>query len=191
MRRINAIRRALLALAAFGAVLVIGLVAEQVARVGGGMPVTSDLGLEADLTLSGFRMEEVGPEGPLVALSARTARLLEENRRITAEGLNVTFFDHGVEAARLSARSGEVSMDGGQVTVHGTAANPARMDLLTSGLSVQSVSLDWDPEQRIVHSAAATTLRQDGLVATGRSLSADVDAQTVTLSDGVEVQWAP
>lgn len=190
MIQVKAIRRALLALGAFGAVLVVGLVAEQVARVGGA-PVRSDLELEADLILTGFRMEEVGPKGPVLNLSARTARLLEENRRITTEGLNATFFENGVAAAQLSARDGEVSMDGGEVTVHGTPGNPARMDLLTSGLSVQSVTLAWDPDAREVRAAQGATVRQDGLVATGNAMTANVDAQTVTLSDGVEVQWTP
>lgn len=190
MLRINTIRRALLALGAFGAVLVVGLVAEQVARVGG-VPASTSLELEADLTLSGFRMEEVGPEGPVLALSARTARMLEENRRITTEGLSVTFFEKGAEAAHLTAREGEVSMDGGEVTVRGTPGNPARMDLVASGLSVQALTLAWNPEAREVSATRSATVRQDGLVATGRTLTANVDAQTVILGDGVEVQWAP
>ena len=82
-------------------------------------------------------------------------------------------------------------MDSGQVTVHGTPANPARMEMVASGLSVHSESLSWNPDQRTVQSDRMTTVRQPGLMASGRNLTADVDAQTVTLSDGVEVTWAP
>lgn len=183
-------RRILLAVAAFGGVLVVGLVAEHVSRISDS-PSRGTWEITADLSLTGFRMEEVGADGPHVQLSARQARLTEDNHRLLADGLSVTFFDRGSPAATLSARSGEVNLDDNSINVSGPPDNPARVELLSGGITVLAPGLTWDPASRTVRSVGAATLSQQQFTATGNALEANVDSQTVTLKNGVKVQWQP
>lgn len=174
-------------MAVAGAVLVIGLVVQQVSRFGG-PDVPREWEVEADLVLSGFRLEQVGEEGRTLQLQARRAKLVELNRRLLAEGLDVAFYEHGSEAVRLTAATGEVALDTERVTVRGNAA-PATL-ALASGITVRAPELTWEPDSRTVHSTGEAAIDGASFRARGREARARVDEQVLELEGSVSVTWS-
>lgn len=197
-RPFGAVRRLLLSAAVAGTVLVTGLVVEQASRLRGG-DVGAPWRIEADLSLTAFEMERVGPEGVDLRLKADQAQVVETNRRLVAKGIEVAFYDKegthalpegaGGREARLSAAHGEVDLDAGTVRVSGNGA-PARL-ALADGTAFSAPALEWDPKRRTVRSEGGVALTGAGFEATGGDAVAELDSQTVHLTGGVRVEWAP
>jgi len=198
-RPFGAVRRLLLSAAVAGTVLVAGLVVEQASRLKGG-DAAAPWRIEADLSLSAFELEKVGPDGVDARLTAESAQVVETNRRLVARGIDVTFYDRegthappagdvGEGAAHLSAESGEVDLDSGAVRVAGDGA-PARL-ALADGTAFSAPALLWDPRTRIVHTEGGVSLTGAGFVAKAGDAEADVADQSVRLTGGVQVEWTP
>lgn len=198
-RPFAAVRRLLLSAAVAGTVLVAGLVVEQASRLRGG-EAQAPWRIEADLSLTAFEMERVGPEGVDLRLTADEAQVVETNRRLVAKGIEVAFYDkegtHGLpgetasgRGARLSAERGEVDLDAGTVRVSGDAA-PARL-AMADGTTFSAPALAWDPKSRTVHTEGGVSLTGAGFEAKGGEAVADVAGQTVHLTGGVRVEWTP
>lgn len=186
--RLKAARRALLSVAVAGTVLVTGLVAERASRLGeaGSEPPWS---IEADLSLSGFELEQVGDMGLEVRLSADRAQVVEVNRELVAEGIRAAFYQEGRPAVRLAAEDGRMTLDSGVVRVSGRQ-EPARLTL-ADGTAVTSPALVWDPASRTVRSEGGATLTGTGFTARSDRAEADTRAQRVRLSGDVTARWAP
>jgi LPS export ABC transporter protein LptC len=193
------VRRLLLSAAVAGTVLVTGLVVEQASRLRGG-----DAGvpwrIEADLSLTAFEMERVGPEGVDLRLKADQAQVVETNRRLVAKGIEVAFYDKegthtalpegaGGREAHLSAANGEVDLDSGTVRVSGNG-EPARL-ALADGTAFAAPALEWDPKSQTVHTEGGVSLTGAGFEATGGDAVAELGTQTVHLTGGVRVEWNP
>lgn len=178
----------LLSFAVAGVVLIIGLVAERASRFD-----TGDGGarweLEADLSLSGFEMDQVSTDGIGFHMQADGAKLVELNRTLLAEGLQLVFFEAGAKALTLSAEVGEVQLDSNEVSLRGEAA-PVTLTL-AEGVTIQSPAMHWDPKNRTVRTQGGATVTDDRFTAQGQEAIADIDAQTVQLIGGVEVAWQP
>lgn len=178
----------LFSLAVAGVVLVIGMVAERASRFD-----TGDGGarweLEADLSLSGFEMDQVGTDGVGFHMQADGAKLVELNRTLRADGLKLSFFEDGARALTLSAETGEVRLDSNEVALKGRA-EPVTL-ALSEGVTVRSPEMHWDPQSRTVHTEGGATITDDRFTAMGKEAVADIDAQTVRLVGGVEVAWQP
>jgi LPS export ABC transporter protein LptC len=200
-RPFGAVRRLLLSAAVAGTVLVAGLVVEQASRLRGG-DATAPWHIEADLSLSAFEMEKVGPDGVDARLTAEQAQVLETNRRLVARGIEVTFYDReGTQAApaagagaaggaaHLVAETGEVDLDSGTVRVAGDGG-PARL-ALADGTLFSAPALQWDPQTRTVRTEGGVSLTGAGFVAKAGDAVADVADQSVQLSGGVRVEWTP
>jgi LPS export ABC transporter protein LptC len=196
-RPFGAVRRLLLSAAVAGTVLVAGLVVEQASRFKGG-DVGAPWRIEADLSLSAFEMEKVGPDGVDARLTAEQAQVVETNRRLVARGIDVTFYNRkGTDttppsaggAAHLAAESGEVDLDSGTVRVAGDGA-PARLTL-ADGTAFSAPALAWDPKDRTVRTEGGVALTGAGFVAKAGDATADVDTQSVQLTGGVQVEWTP
>lgn len=198
-RPFGAVRRLLLSAAVAGTVLVAGLVVEQASRLKGG-DAAAPWRIEADLSLSAFELEKVGPDGVDARLTAEQAQVLETNRRLVARGIDVTFYDRegnhappagdaGEGAAHVRAESGEVDLDSGTVRVAGDGA-PARLSL-ADGTTFSAPALMWDPEARTVRSEGGVALTGAGFVAKAGAAVADVADQSVHLTGGVQVEWTP
>jgi LPS export ABC transporter protein LptC len=186
--RLKAARRALLSVAVAGTVLVAGLVAERASRLGdaGSGPAWS---IEADLSLTGFELEQVGDKGLEVRLSADRAQVVEVNRELVAEGIRAAFYQEGRPAVRLAAEDGRMTLDSGVVRVSGRA-NPARLTL-ADGTAVTAPALVWDPATRTVHTEGGATLAGTGFTARSDDAEADTLDQQVRRSGDVAVRWTP
>lgn len=188
-----ALRRLLLSAAVAGTVLVAGLVIEQASRLGGGDGAPWQI--EADLSLTNFVMERVGTEGVEVRLKADRAQVLETNRRLVAQGIDVAFVGggHGGPPAgrttRLTAERGEVQLDAGTVRVSG-GKQPARLSL-GDGTVFTAPALSWDPKSGTVRTQGGAAMAGAGFTARGGDAVANVAAQSVRLIGGVRVEWAP
>jgi LPS export ABC transporter protein LptC len=188
-----ALRRLLLSAAVAGTVLVAGLVIEQASRFGGGDGAPWQI--EADLSLTAFVMERVGTDGVEVRLKADRAQVLETNRRLVAQGIDVAFFDGGRggpqtgRTTRLSAERGEVELDAGTVHVSGEKA-PARL-ALADGTVFTAPALSWDPASGTVRTEGGAAMAGAGFTAEGGDAVANIAKQYVRLIGGVRVEWAP
>lgn len=188
MLRLRAARRVLLSVAVAGTVLVAGLVAEHASRLGGG-PAGPPWEIEADLSLTGLRMEQVGDAGLEVRLTADRAQVVERNRALVAEGIQVAFFEEDGRSVALTAERGDVALDGGAIRVSGRRA-PARLDL-SDGTIFTSPALVWDPDARTVRTEGGARISGPGFSAESDEAVADVAAQDVRLSGGVTARWTP
>lgn len=186
--RLRAARRALLSVAVAGTVLVTGLVAERASRLGdaGSQPAWT---IEADLSLTGFELEQLGDAGMEVRLSADRAQVVDVNRELVAEGIHAAFYQEGRPAVRLAAEDGRMTLDSGVVRVSGREA-PARLTL-ADGTAVTAPALVWDPGTRTVRSEGGANLTGTGFTARSDEAEADTKAQEVRLSGDVAVRWAP
>jgi len=186
--RLKAARRLLLSVALAGTVLVTGLVAERASRLAdaGSQPAWT---IEADLSLTGFQLEQVGDAGLEVRLSADRAQVVEVNRELVAEGIQAAFFQDGRPAVRLAADDGRMTLDSGVVRVSGREA-PARLTL-ADGTAVTAPALVWDPATRTVRSEGGATLAGAGFTARSDRAEAVTRDQSVRLSGDVAVQWTP
>jgi len=198
-RPFGAVRRLLLSAAVAGTVLVAGLVVEQASRLRSG-DIGAPWRIEADLSLTAFEMERVGPAGVDLRLKADRAEVVETNRRLVAKGIEVAFYDKegnradlgsggGAREVHLSAERGEVDLDSGTVRVSGES-EPARL-AMADGTAFSAPALAWDPKSRTVHTEGGVSLTGAGFAATGGDAVAELGTQTVHLTGGVRVEWTP
>jgi len=185
---LRAARRLLLSVAVAGTVVVTGLVAERASRLGdeGAAPPWS---FEADLSLQGLRMEQVGEQGLEVSLTADRAQVVDVNRELVAQGIRAAFYREGQPAVRLAADEGRMALDGGTVRVSGRE-EPARLTL-ADGTRFTAPALVWDPATQTVRSEGGATVAGPGFSGRGAEAVADARQQTVELSGDVNVRWAP
>ncbi len=188
MSGVTLIRRGLMSVVVAGGVLVMGLVAERAILSSEDAPALS-WDVAADVRLSGFDLQQVGIDGPELAVKAHEARLLEAEQTVLATGLDVLVYDKGQQAARLVAERGEVQLQGQQITVYGDTT-PARLTV-TDGPTLSSPSLHWNPDTRMVTTNGGATVHQPGFSATGGDAVVQVDQQTVQMHGGVQVVWNP
>ncbi|MFQ5508583.1 MAG: LPS export ABC transporter periplasmic protein LptC [Leptospirillia bacterium] len=186
MKPLRVFRHLLFATAFAGAVLVLGMVAERVSRMGPDETVPWQL--NAELSLSGFTLEQVNEQGPELYFSADGARLLDKNQRLVADALDASFFENGARVLRLTADTGEIRMATNQVTVRGTD-RPALL-MLADGTTLSAPALTWDPLDRTVRSEGGASVRSDSYSAEGGQAVAAVDQQEMHLSGGVTMRWA-
>lgn len=186
MSRLMLIRRSLSTLATVGMVVIIGLVVQQASRFSDD-DEPARWRIEADISLSGFQLDQVGDDGMELRLKAADAKLLEDEQRLNAKGLDLTVFKKGSEAMTLTADTGELGLEHGEITVRGVD-RPATLTVL-GGPTVTAPALAWDPRARVVESIGAAAITQEGFSATGDKAVADLNDERVHLLGGVEVAW--
>jgi LPS export ABC transporter protein LptC len=186
--RLRAARRVLLSVAVAGTVVVIGLVAERASRLGdtGSGP---SFAFEADLSLAGLELEQVGQQGLEVRLTAEEAHVVDVNRELVAHGIQAAFFQDGQPAVRLVADDGRMALDGGTVRVSGRV-DPARLTL-ADGTRFTAPALVWDPQTQTVRSEGGASVAGPGFTGRGAEAVADARRQTVEMSGDVHVRWGP
>ncbi|MBI5137650.1 MAG: LPS export ABC transporter periplasmic protein LptC [Nitrospirae bacterium] len=186
MGRLTLLRRLLLTAATLGLVVIVGLVAQRAALLGQGDD-SAEWRIEADVALTGFRLDQVGEEGMELRLSAAGARLTEEARRVDAEGLDLIVFKDGLEALRLTADRGDLELDSGTISVRGDGA-PATLTV-AGGPTVTAPAMIWNPDDRTVRTQGGAAITGQGLLATGATAVASLADESVRLSGTVEVTW--
>ncbi len=187
MARLMLIRRGLSTLAAVGVVVIVGLVSQQASRFAD-EDGPARWRIEADISLTGFQLDQVGADGMELRLKADSAKLLEEAQRLDATGLDLTVFKQGKAAMTLTADRGELGLESGAVSVHGLPDRPATLSVM-NGPTVTAPRLDWNPDRRTVESIGAAAIRQQGFIATGNKALAHLADERVQLLGDVRVIW--
>jgi LPS export ABC transporter protein LptC len=180
------LQRGLLTVSAVGVVVIVGLVAQQASNFGDvADPV--HWRIEADISLTGFKLDQVGVDGMELRLTADNAKLLEKNQRLDATGLNLEVFKKGVSALTLSADTGTLDLRDGTITVVGND-RPATLSV-ADGPTVTAPAMTWQPALREVTTDGRATVASQGLVATGDTAIASLADETVRMRGNVTVTW--
>ena len=180
------LRRGLLTVSAVGVVVILGLVAQRASTFGDDAnPVRWRI--EADISLTGFKLDQVGEDGMELRLAADNAKLLEKNQRLDATGLDLEVFKNGVTALTLSADTGTLDLEDGTITVAGNE-QPATLTV-TDGPTVTAPAMTWQPTLREVTTSGRATVADQGLIATGDTAIASLADETVRMRGNVAVTW--
>lgn len=140
----------------------------------------------ANMEMKDVSYSTLGPDNTkLWDLSARTARVFDDGKKLTLEGLDVTFYRQDGKAYRLSAESGELDMETRDIHVKGQVKA-----ILQDGATINTHSAFYSNTNRTITSRDAITITRGPVVMQGVGLNADLEAETVTILKNVKVVGA-
>jgi len=187
MPSLRFIRRGLLSIAALGLVVIIGLVAQRAAHFGPA-PEPIQWHIDADVSLTGFRLDQVGEAGMELRLDAGKANLRNDTQRLNVDGLDLTVYQEGAASLTLRADHGNLALEDGTITVHGHDDTPTTLTV-TDGPTVTAPTMIWHPKAQQVTTKGGATIVDGRLTATGDQAVATLNEERVQMDGNVAVVW--
>jgi len=176
-----------MSVAALGLVVIIGLVAQRASNFGPD-PDPVRWHIDADVSLTGFRLDQVGEGGMELRLNAEQANLKNDTQLLDAKGLDLSVYQDGVTALTLHAERGNLALDDGTITVYGNDNAPTTLTV-TDGPTVTAPAMTWHPKKRQVTTQGGATIVEGRLTATGDQAVASLNEEQVEMDGNVAVVW--
>ncbi len=138
---------------------------------------------DAQMELNDVAYSTLGTDNArLWDLNARTARVFDDGKKLMLEGLAITFYQRGGGTYYLSADRGELDMDTRNIHISGSVKAT-----LPDNATIETHSAFYDNTQRTILSHDPLTITRGPLVMQGTGMSADLEAETVSILHNVKV----
>ncbi len=143
-------------------------------------PVTET---DANLELNNVSYSTLGADNfKLWDLNARTARVFEDGRQIDMEDLQITFYQRNGAPYQIKADQGKLDMETRNIHINGNVRA-----LLPDKATIKTNSAFYDNTNRIITSPDPLTITRGSLIMRGVGLTADLNAETVSILKNVKV----
>lgn len=115
-------------------------------------------------------------------LNARTAHVFDEGNRLVLEELEITFYQRSGKPYQLRAGHGEVDMGTRNIRISGTITA-----VLPDNATIETDSAFYDNTGRTITTHDPITITRGSLVMQGVGMTADLNAETVSILNNVKV----
>jgi LPS export ABC transporter protein LptC len=138
---------------------------------------------DANLVLNNVSYSTLGADNfKLWDLHARTARVFEDGNQINLEGLEIMFYQRSGAPYQIKADQGELDMKTRNIHIRGNVKA-----LLPDNAIIETHSAFYDNTNRIITSPDPLTITRGSLIMQGVGLTADLNAETVSILKNVKV----
>jgi LPS export ABC transporter protein LptC len=115
-------------------------------------------------------------------LNARTARIFDDGNSLSLDGLEMVFYQRNAQPYRLKAEQGTLDMETRDIHISGNVKAE-----LPDGVFIETHSAFYDHTSRTITSRDPLTITRGQLVMRGVGMTADLSAETVTITHNVKV----